>query len=464
MALLRHIVVIIPGILGSVLRDERGEYAWGGLVEGLSRLLRPAALDIDTPLVPVTLMPTIKVIGTTLVPGYDGLVKRIRNAFPNAKVDTLVHGRASDPSANVLLFPYDFRAGVADVAEDLARKVRDHLGPPEEDNLRRVIVIGHSMGGLVARYWLGPLGGAPYCASLITAGTPHRGAPKALDWLWNGVGARNVRDARLTRIMRRWPSAYDLLPRYRTVLAGKLTPGLEPGTDPAALYPADLPWPEPAQAEHARRAYAMHEEIRAAWEELGECAPDLQPLFSSGHATLGRSTLKDGRVTVEKINAEWLPEPRRGGDGTVPWFSAVPLELDGQRSRWRPVRDRHLPMMSSSMIIRALAILSGVSTAKTRGDAPEGPWLGLDLDEIVPAGAAVPLRARWQGGPVDERTVVEARVAGSTVPGVAAEAGVWTFVLPPLPAGEHRVDVIAQPPGRDPVTCADVVGAVGEEI
>ena len=43
-----------------------------------------------------------------------------------------------------------------------------------------MIVVAHSMGGLVARYWMGPLGGWRVCRALITLGTPHRGAPKAL--------------------------------------------------------------------------------------------------------------------------------------------------------------------------------------------------------------------------------------------------------------------------------------------
>ncbi|GAA3166974.1 hypothetical protein GCM10020001_110530 [Nonomuraea salmonea] len=60
---LRHVVVIVPGILGSVLCDERGTRVWGGLPEGVRRLLQPGALDIDVPLEPVTLMPTIRLIG-----------------------------------------------------------------------------------------------------------------------------------------------------------------------------------------------------------------------------------------------------------------------------------------------------------------------------------------------------------------------------------------------------------------
>ncbi|WP_394619078.1 esterase/lipase family protein [Lentzea sp. JNUCC 0626] len=81
----------------------------------------------------------------------------------------------------------------------------------------RVIVIGHSMGGLVARYWLGPLDGAADCAALITVGTPHGGAPKALDWLVNGVKFGPKRFSALTALLRNWPSAYDLLPRYPAI-------------------------------------------------------------------------------------------------------------------------------------------------------------------------------------------------------------------------------------------------------
>jgi triacylglycerol esterase/lipase EstA (alpha/beta hydrolase family) len=61
------------------------------------------------------------------------------------------------------------------------------------------------MGGLVARYWLGGLCAsvkprAGDCAALITVGTPHHGAPKALDWLVNGI-----------RVGRAPSSAHDIL-------------------------------------------------------------------------------------------------------------------------------------------------------------------------------------------------------------------------------------------------------------
>jgi hypothetical protein len=49
---------------------------------------------------------------------------------------------------------------------------------------------------------------------LITLGTPVRGAPKALDWLVNGAGTGRLRNLRMTRLIRGWPSMYELLPQH----------------------------------------------------------------------------------------------------------------------------------------------------------------------------------------------------------------------------------------------------------
>ena len=41
-------------------------------------------------------------------------------------------------------------------------------------------VVGHSMGGLIARYYVKRLGGDRYVRSLVTLGTPHHGSPMAI--------------------------------------------------------------------------------------------------------------------------------------------------------------------------------------------------------------------------------------------------------------------------------------------
>lgn len=49
----------------------------------------------------------------------------------------------------------------------------------ERYGLGKVHVIGHSMGGLVARYLIQRIGGQDYARTLITLGTPHHGTPTA---------------------------------------------------------------------------------------------------------------------------------------------------------------------------------------------------------------------------------------------------------------------------------------------
>ena len=49
----------------------------------------------------------------------------------------------------------------------------------ERTDGRVVHVIGHSMGGLVARYLVQQVGGADYARTVITLGSPHHGTPTA---------------------------------------------------------------------------------------------------------------------------------------------------------------------------------------------------------------------------------------------------------------------------------------------
>jgi pimeloyl-ACP methyl ester carboxylesterase len=103
-------------------------------------------------------------------------------APPRAPTVLFVHGHGGSPRAfapmeRSLSLPGRFRfagwsyrpvGSVADVAADLAEHVeRDIDGP--------VLVVGHSLGGIVARYWLQELGGHARARSLVTLSSPHRG-------------------------------------------------------------------------------------------------------------------------------------------------------------------------------------------------------------------------------------------------------------------------------------------------
>jgi len=54
---------------------------------------------------------------------------------------------------------------------------------------QKVILIGHSMGGLDARYAVAKLGMAEHVAAIVTITCPHRGSPYA-DWVVENLGRR----------------------------------------------------------------------------------------------------------------------------------------------------------------------------------------------------------------------------------------------------------------------------------
>ncbi|MGH2709564.1 MAG: esterase/lipase family protein, partial [Actinomycetota bacterium] len=181
MGWLRHLVVVIPGIGGSVLRRD-GEVVWGGGLGDAVALLKDPdrlSLTVHDDLSLDGLIPSTSVMpGWTVIHGYDRLLRQIANAFPDAK----------NRDEHLLIFSYDFRRSIRDAASELDRRIDEALARwPEQARPRRVIIVAHSMGGLIARHWLGPGGGWPKCLALITLGTPHRGAPKALDCLVNGI-------------------------------------------------------------------------------------------------------------------------------------------------------------------------------------------------------------------------------------------------------------------------------------
>lgn len=74
-----------------------------------------------------------------------------------------------------LLWNFNTR-GVPTLAKRIDEKVRRLQ---ERYGLERIHIVGHSMGGLVARHLVQHGGGDDYTATVITLGTPHHGTPTA---------------------------------------------------------------------------------------------------------------------------------------------------------------------------------------------------------------------------------------------------------------------------------------------
>lgn len=80
----------------------------------------------------------------------------------------------------------DGTGGLDSLAAHLKEDIDRAFGPD-----RRIIVIGFSMGGLVARSYLQDFGGASRCASFITISSPHHGT--ALAWTYPSKGVVQMR-------------------------------------------------------------------------------------------------------------------------------------------------------------------------------------------------------------------------------------------------------------------------------
>ena len=131
---------------------------------------------MPVPAVPKLARPIVLVHGLC---GYDrvtALGRPLKDYFPG------IRERLEAAGNRVLVPRLSCTQGVADRAAELGRYIERHVrsGP--------VHLIGHSMGGLDARYLVSDLGMAPRVRSVTTVGTPHRGSPIA-DWGVRRFGA-----------------------------------------------------------------------------------------------------------------------------------------------------------------------------------------------------------------------------------------------------------------------------------
>lgn len=444
---LRHLIVIVPGIGGSVLAGPDGRSAWDLRPRPLARdVIAPEHLAIDRELTPTRLADDLAVLRPWLViPGYGALTRLLRKEFGSGLcVVDYCDGTGVPARIDVLRVPYDFRRSVAQAADVLGRAVAAAVG----GSGRRVVVVAHSLGGLVARYWLGPGGGARHCRALITLGTPHRGAPRALHWLVNGVGVGPLRSLAATRVLRGWPAVHELLPQYPAVLADGRPVEVD-ALAPGLVRPFGSPTAGAELLNKAAEAASVHADIATAWAELPEDGrPALLPYFGRGHATLSRASVEGGRLRVAKVDPEWRGNVGWRGDGTVPATSAIPGELSRRPEQAQAVPERHGPMGTTAAVLEKLVTLQGEDIPVRGTDRPPAPWVGWDVDDTIPAGQDTVVGAELHhgaAGPVagaGRAALLVVTGAGRRVPvQMTLEAEGWRGTLPPLAEDVYRLDV-----------------------
>ena len=113
--------------------------------------------------------------GLWKVDGYDEVGEFLRKRFG------LV------PGQSYFEFPYDWRRDNRVAAHQLAASCRQWLASRRQQYPdAQLVLLGHSMGGLVSRYYLEVLGGWRDTRRLITFGTPYRGSLNAVDFIAHG--------------------------------------------------------------------------------------------------------------------------------------------------------------------------------------------------------------------------------------------------------------------------------------
>ncbi len=466
----RHLVVVLPGIGGSVLArpGDPDDVVWdAGKGDIADLVLRPDRMSLEESprLAPLGLTESTKFLGFTVVPGYEGLRAQLES---QGRVDWCGDPRDPLPGADVVAVPYDFRRSIVEAAERVDAVVCAHLaGLSQPDRAGRVIVVAHSMGGLVARVWMGLLGRWPWCRALITLGTPHRGAPKALDWLVNGVRLLGCELSRPTALLRGWPAVTELLPRY---------PAVWDTAAQARRYPHELPIPVLAGA--AKTAFDLHVQIEKCWRDMPRSGPGMVACIGWSHRTPDAALWDGQRLKVTKDRPEWLELTGNWrhdfGDGTVPAFSALPIELDNQPRGPDRLLERHVPMACSVRIMELLADYEGWPRLDHVRGAEHEPAIGLDLDEVHAAGEAIAVAATLRE--------VNAEVSGQDVwallrphADMTAEPastrlewdddrGCFRGMLPGQAEGLYDVEVLTQQvPGAGDLSTGDTIAVLAGE-
>jgi pimeloyl-ACP methyl ester carboxylesterase len=201
-----EIVVVIPGIMGSVLETPAGDQVWPA--KGCGLMMQFTDADVDA-LLRDDLRATDLIRSVSMKSVYRRLLDLLdRYGYKEAT--------AQAPAATLYAWPYDWRRDLRETAVRLADFL-DGVAAAREDV--ELTLIAHSMGGLVARTYLEtpqfsarPARGR--VRRLVTLATPHRGAAVALAHITGQLGKLWLSAAQVRRVVNHpsYPSTYQLLP------------------------------------------------------------------------------------------------------------------------------------------------------------------------------------------------------------------------------------------------------------
>ena len=465
---MKDLVVILPGILGSVLQKDgkdlwavSGQAAWQVLTnsEQTFRNLKISQDDSEAENLGDGVRATALIQDTHLIPGLwkiDGYTRTARLITDNFNVTPGdIYNDPDDKAANFYQFPYDWRRDNRANAHILKRLIDKRLKCWREKSGAsdaKVILMAHSMGGLVSRYYLEVLEGWQDSRALFTFGTPYRGSLKAVNFLANGY-KKLLLD--LTEVMRSLTSIYQLLPIYKVVNVN--------GEYHRIAELENLPNIDQLKAQDA---LAFHREIEAAVERHHQDPQYLRsftviPISGTRQPTLQSATLLNGKLTAsEDLPAVLQNRSDLGdGDGTVPKISAIPIERSKDLNNFF-IAEQHGSLQNQAQVLDNLLNILRISQfdlADARKGEPQTA-IGLSLDDLYLADEPVVLRARLIG--LSDSAIGKLKAEIQPISGdrpaislnFVEQENEWVLAIEDLPTGLYRVKVQAENLGEQAPT------------
>jgi pimeloyl-ACP methyl ester carboxylesterase len=193
----RRTVIFLPGLMGSEfwLGSER---IWPN-VKTIFTNPEIFIYPSNIPLEPRNIVDELVIV--------PNLIKQDQyNRLGDYLVEELEYSRGVD----FFEFPYDWRQDVRISAQQLSNFI-DSISSEQP-----IIIIAHSLGTMVSRYYIEKLDGDKKVERVILMGGPHQGAVKGLTSLLVApeVLPFGIMGERLREIMMSFPSSYQIIPDY----------------------------------------------------------------------------------------------------------------------------------------------------------------------------------------------------------------------------------------------------------
>ena len=224
----RHFIVVIPGYMGSLLKDQKtGKIVWldipgllkdpfhiaKGIDEMLEKMIYP-----NPDVVPAGIMDQLLFVPPWVKQEQYG---RLTEKLSGWGYDVDPANPAPDDLV-AYTFPYDWRQDNRLSARQLGEAVQKwrerHAGA-------KAWLIGHSNGGIVSRWYVEKEGGKEHVDRMFLMGSPWDGAPKSMRVLMSGFSILGIRRfnafnlaERMGQVIRSFPSFYQLIPHVNPFL------------------------------------------------------------------------------------------------------------------------------------------------------------------------------------------------------------------------------------------------------